>query len=248
MHPINKLLSQCGVQLSRNQGLVLVPPRYMDRYERDLDELKQNSGHFCVFRELHYDLGFHPDDYIDFECAFAARHIRARTPQSILDVGSYRHFILGLLASYQVTTIDVRSRRPIAGNELVITCDAKRLDLPDDSFDVALSLSALEHLGLGRYGDEFDPDADTKAFQEMVRVLKPKGHLIFTTTITGGKPSIGFNAHRIYNYNMLRAFCINLILVDDVFYSHHMRTYCSLEQVTREAETWDVYCGCWEKK
>ena len=43
-----------------------------------------------------------------------------------------------------------------------------------------------------------------------VRVLKPGGHLIFSTTITRARPAIGFNAHRIYSYEMLREFCAGL--------------------------------------
>jgi SAM-dependent methyltransferase len=164
-----------------------------------------------------------------------------------LDVGSYRHFILGLLAYFQITTIDVRERKPIFPRERVITCDAKKLDLPDDSFDLVLSLCALEHFGLGRYGDEFDLHADQKAFAEMIRVLKPGGRVLFTTTITRARPSIAFNAHRIYNYEMLKAFCAGLTCLEEKFYSHKLKGFCSLEEVTTDPEWWDVYLGCWEK-
>ncbi len=247
MHLINNLLSYFGMRLSRNQGLIIFPREFKARYERNMAELRCDTRWRHVFRDLHYDIGDHPDGYIDAECAFAARHISARKPQTILDVGSYRHFILGLLAHYQVTTVDVRKRRPVAGNEVVVTCDAKNLKLPGDSFDVVVSLSVLEHLGLGRYGDEFDPEADGKAFQEMIRVLGPGGHLIFSTSITRAQPTIGFNAHRIYSYEMIRAFCADLISVNEKFYSHKMRAFCSMEQVTSEVRLWDVYCGCWKK-
>jgi len=218
------------------------------QYNEDLARLKKNPGGFHIFKEPLYEKGVHPENFTDSECGFAAYHIRRAKPKKILDVGSYRHFILGLLAHFQITTIDVRERNPISPREGVITCDAKKLDLPDDSFDLVLSLCALEHFGLGRYGDEFDLHADQKAFAEMIRVLKPGGRVLFTTTITRARPSIAFNAHRIYNYKMLQAFCAGLTCLEEKFYSHKLKGFCSPEEVTTDPKWWDVYLGCWEKK
>jgi len=251
MHPINILLSYFGLQLSRRSRSEIVPRgfrEFMANYKRNLAELKKNPGEFNVFRLLRYDVGVHPENHVDYECGFAAYHISKFNPKNILDIGSYRHFIAGLLAHFQVTTVDVRSRRPISGNEHVITCDAKNLSLPDNSFDVVVSLLSLQHFGLGRYGDEFDLDADKKAFKEMIRVLKPGGRLIFSTIITRAQPSIAFNAHRIYSYEMIRRFCANLTCIEEKFYSHKIKDFCSLKEVTTEPKVWDVYCGCWEKK
>jgi ubiquinone/menaquinone biosynthesis C-methylase UbiE len=163
-------------------------------------------------------------------------------------VGSYRHFIIGVLSCFNITTLDVRERKPICDNETIISSDAKAINLPDNMFDAVVSLCALEHFGLGRYGDEFDQNADKKAFLEMIRVLKPNGRLIFTTTISRAKPAIIFNAHRIYSYEMLRQFCVNLICENEKFFSHKLGGFCELEEVTTEPKAWDVYCGCWKKK
>jgi SAM-dependent methyltransferase len=226
----------------------MIPKEFRAQYHRDLAKLKNNPGEFHIFREPVYERGLHPENFIDSECAFAAFHIRQANPKRVLDIGSYRHFILGLLAHFSITTIDVRNRRPISPNEMIITCDAKKLNLPDDSFDLVLSLCALEHFGLGRYGDEFDLVADQKAFAEMVRVLKPGGRLIFTTTVTRAQPAIAFNAHRIYNHQRLRALCASLICVEERFYSHRKKDFCPPEEVTTDPRGWDVYLGCWAKR
>jgi len=225
----------------------MIPKEFSKIYNRNLARMKKGSGPFVIFREPLFERGVHPENFIDYECSFAAHRIRQAKPQKILDVGSYRHFILGLLANFPVTTIDLRRRKPISENEVVLTCDAKKLDLPDHSFDLVVSLCALEHFGLGRYGDEFDLEADKKAFGEMIRVLKPGGRLIFTTTITGAQPAIAFNAHRIYNYRMLKAFCAGLTCLEEKFYSHKAKGFCPLEEITTEPKWWDVYMGCWEK-
>ena len=185
--------------------------------------------------------------YVDYECMFAAQHLAKRNPTSVLDIGSYRHFIIGLLASYKVTTIDIRKRETFSDNEIVLLSDAKQLGVPSDSSEAIVSLCALEHFGLGRYGDEFDIDADRKAFSEMVRVLKPGGILIFTTTLTRAAPSIAFNAHRIYDLEMIRGLCGRLKVCEERFFSHRLGSYCSLEEVSNSPTVWDVYCGCWTK-
>jgi SAM-dependent methyltransferase len=56
--------------------------------------------------------------------------------------------------------------------------DVMREDLfPSESFDQIVSLSAIEHIGLGHYGDPKDPDGDTKAVANCIRWLKPGGWL-----------------------------------------------------------------------
>jgi SAM-dependent methyltransferase len=247
MHPVNRLLYHVGMRVSRSRGLFRLPPDFLSTYKHNLALLGKNGHGFDIFREMQYDLGTHPESYVDYECTFAAQQIGALKPGSVLDIGSYRHFVLGLLSHFDVTTIDVRNRQSISENETVITCDAKRLPLRDESFSAVVSLCALEHFGLGRYGDEFDLDADRKALREMRRVLMSHGHLILTTTITRAKPSIGFNAHRIYNYEMLKELFGGLVCKEERFYSSTLQRYCSFEEVTTEQRVWDVYCGCWEK-
>ena len=247
MHPVNEFLFHFGVRLSRMRGVIRPPSAFMTAYRRNLATLNRNPRGFHVFKELQYDVGAHPEGYIDYECAFTSQLIGTLNPKSILDVGSYRIFVLGLLSHFEVTTVDIRGRRPISSKESVITCDAKQLSLPGESYDVVVSLCTLEHFGLGRYGDEFDFDGDKKALREMVRVLKPGGHLIFTTNITRARPSIGFNAHRIYSREMLRERCAGLVCIEEQFYSTTFQHACSFEQITDKPESWDIYCGCWRK-
>jgi SAM-dependent methyltransferase len=48
-----------------------------------------------------------------------------------------------------------------------------------ESFDAIVSLSAIEHIGLGHYGDPKDPDGDSKAMANVWRWLKPNGWFYF---------------------------------------------------------------------
>jgi SAM-dependent methyltransferase len=247
LDPLNELLVNFGVRLSRMSGIIRPPADFMAAYKDNLERLSTGQSEFLVFKDLQYDSGDHPESYIDHECTFAAQQIALLNPQAILDIGSYRGFVLGLLSHFEVTTVDVRRRQSISGKETVITCDAKRLIVPADTFDVAVSLCTVEHIGLGRYGDEFDPDGDKVAMREMIRVLKPGGHLIFTTNITRAQPSIAYNAHRIYSHEMLKKRCEGLSCVNERFFSTRLGRFCSFDEVTVEPEAWDIYCGCWAK-
>jgi len=60
----------------------------------------------------------------------------------------------------------------------------------------AISISSLEHSGLGRYGDPLDADADLKAMQDLKKMIKP-GELLYLA-VPLGRDKVVFNLHRIY--------------------------------------------------
>lgn len=105
---INLMLRSVGLHISRTQRpYANVPTEFLHLYKTNLAKLRVSSG-YDIFEYLYYEAGEHPEHHRDYECAFAARHLKQRKPSNILDIGSYRHFILGMLAHYDVTTIDVR--------------------------------------------------------------------------------------------------------------------------------------------
>lgn len=63
-------------------------------------------------------------------------------------------------------------------------------------FDVVLSISSIEHDGLGRYGDPINPTGDLQAIREFKNLLNPGGLLILSVPV--GRDAIVWNAHRIY--------------------------------------------------
>ena len=76
--------------------------------------------------------------------------------------------------------------------------DATRLaNIADDSIESLSTLHAIEHFGLGRYGDPIDPGACFAAMRSLARVLKPGGRLYFSVPI--GVERLEFNAHRVFS-------------------------------------------------
>ncbi len=239
------LLSPLGFDIVRTRPVV--PKKFLEQYRQSFQAVKANQRGFSAFEELRYQPGQHPLDPDDRQCEFAAKHLHRLQPKTILDIGSYRQFVISLIAGFDVTTVDVRPRPPLADNEHVLTADAKQLPLADGVFDAVVTLCAIEHFGLGRYGDEFDLDGDLKSAREMRRVLKPGGHLILTTTFTNGQPAIAFNAHRIYTHEKIQELCQGLEPVVEEVWSYAAQRFVSLKEATSKEKIYDIYCGVWKK-
>jgi hypothetical protein len=98
-----------------------------------------------------------------------------------------------------VTTIEYR--------KISCTIPGLTVTTPDEfaasprRFDAALSVSSIEHDGLGRYGDPLDPDGDLRAMAELKRMLKPGGALFLSVPV--GPDVLVWNAHRIYGRKRL---------------------------------------------
>jgi hypothetical protein len=81
-----------------------------------------------------------------------------------------------------LTGIDWRAPQVVDGDGKVTRLKGNLLDpdlFPAESFDACVSLSAIEHIGLGHYRDPVDPDGDSKAMANIWRWLKLGGWLYF---------------------------------------------------------------------
>lgn len=66
------------------------------------------------------------------------------------------------------------------------------------STDSISCLHAIEHFGLGRYGDPIDTEGHLKGFRNIVNMLDPGGMLYISFPI-GRKNEVHFNAHRVFH-------------------------------------------------
>ena len=65
------------------------------------------------------------------------------------------------------------------------------------NFDGVVSISSLQHSGLGRYGDALNPWGDLIATGRAWCVTKPNGFLLLGLP-GGSEDNIRYNAHRMY--------------------------------------------------
>ena len=78
------------------------------------------------------------------------------------------------------------------------------MDLPSylrNYCDSVSSLHAIEHFGLGRYGDPIDYNGHIKAIKNISDILVQGGRFYFSAPI--GIQRIEFNAHRVFSMNYL---------------------------------------------
>ena len=100
--------------------------------------------------------------------------------------------------------IEVFDVRPIS--TLIPGVVFKRADLmkPDSlsskewgSCDSLSCLHAIEHFGLGRYGDPVDPRGYDHGMDNMAKLLKPEGRFYLSTPI--GQERVEFNSHWVFD-------------------------------------------------
>lgn len=126
--------------------------------------------------------------------------VHSRLPQPparVLDMGCAESLCALEMASmgYQVVGVDLRRLPLDHPNFTQVQANLGDLPFADGSFDVAVCLSTVEHVGLGWYS-EGDRTTDGKAIREAVRTLKPGG--TFILTVPFGQATIT-PVHRVYD-------------------------------------------------
>lgn len=130
---------------------------------------------------------------------WAAKKIYMNRVQKHYDIGSrVDGFIAHLLTFNQaVTSIDIRPlETSIDGLDFVCADATNLLTIDDGNLESLSALCSLEHFGLGRYGDEIDPEACFKCFKAIQKKMKSGGLVYISVPI--GKEHLEFNAHRVF--------------------------------------------------
>ena len=133
-----------------------------------------------------------------------ARRVFERQPRRHADVGSRIDGFVAHVAVFR--EIEVFDIRPAPG--AIANVVFRRMDLtgPCDpalaaAFDSVSCLHALEHFGLGRYGDKLDYFGFEKGLAGLARLLCAGGTLYLSLPM--GEQRIEFNAHRIFSTHYL---------------------------------------------
>jgi hypothetical protein len=150
-----------------------------------LDEYKEQAGTATG----HY---FHQD-------LLVASLIHDANPKRHIDVGSRIDGFVAHVAAFR--SIEVLDIRPLTGcgHKSIIFMQANLMSLGSELYEITDSLSclhAIEHFGLGRYGDPIDPLGHLVGFVNLHKMLKAGGKLYISFPI--GRDAVYFNAHRVF--------------------------------------------------
>ena len=150
-----------------------------------LEDRRQESGTATG----HY---FHQD-------LLVAGRIFHNNPVRHVDIGSRIDGLVAHVASFRpVEVLDIRDLQSPGENILFRQADLMDRDFAwADYCDSVSCLHALEHFGLGRYGDRIDYGGHLTGWENIARMLKAGGKLYFSVPI--GEQRIEFNAHRVFS-------------------------------------------------
>lgn len=155
-----------------------------------LHEYKENAGSIAI----HY---FLQDLYI-------AQLIFRERPVRHLDIGSRVDGFVTHIASFrEVEVMDIRDAKLTNKNIIFKKVDIMNLkQYTLELYDSISCLHALEHFGLGRYGDQIDYYGHLRGLNNIFELLSPVGKLYLSVPI--GKQRIEFNAHRVFSIEYLK--------------------------------------------
>ena len=202
LHALKKiywiLSSQFGIDPKRFYNSLQGIPFFIYDWFRFRDGYSGSMSFLPCLHDRREEAGSLKGEYF-WQDLFFAQKIYSANPAKHVDIGSRLDGFVAHVASYR--EIEVVDIRPIAFSiPRVVFRQADFMDsskTEDGYCDSLSSLHALEHFGLGRYGDRIDPEGHAKGLKNMARILKVNGTLYLSVPV--GKPRVEFNAHRIFD-------------------------------------------------
>lgn len=181
------------------------------------------------------------DGHYFYQDLYVAQKIFRNKPVKHVDIGSRIDGFVTHVASFrEIELLDIRKMESSIPNVTY-----KQIDLmgdhniPDNYCDSISSLHALEHFGLGRYGDKLDPDGHLKGYKSITKMLKPGGTFYFSVPL--GPQRIEFNAHRVFSLSYL----IKWVSVDyDIVSFAYIDNGALYQNVSLTDELINNNCGC----
>jgi len=182
-------------------------------YLRDLREFKAQQNESAItfklgkawpcFGDRHADGGVASGHYFHQDL-LVARRIHNSNPNKHVDVGSRIDGFVSHVASFrEIEIFDIRPILVPVPNIKFVQCDL--MESVDgalvDCCDSISCLHALEHFGLGRYGDPVKYDGYIDGLNNLYKILKQNGMLYLSVPI--GDQRIEFNAHRVFSIRYL---------------------------------------------
>lgn len=226
------LSDQCGLDLIRFVKSVINYPHYI------FDLYRFNKAYFGPLRFLpclhdRYEEGGTTKSEYFWQDLLVARMIFDAKPQKHVDIGSRVDGFIAHVASYR--EIEVLDVRPVATQIPSVTFTQADLMEPLEEMkeycDSLSCLHALEHFGLGRYGDPINPIGYELGFFNMSNILKENG--MFYLSVPIGIERVEFNAHRVFDPRTINKLAITnslcLIELTAIWQDGSIKTYKSNE-------------------
>jgi hypothetical protein len=173
--------------------------KYRSDRERFIKLGGEISHRYPVWSDYRKQAGSSGGDYFHQDLLVAS-FIYENNPQKHIDVGSrIDGFVAHVAAFRKIQVLDIRPLSPLGHSNIeFIQADLMTADHLLPRADSVSCLHAIEHFGLGRYGDPIDPLGHQKGFSNLVAMLESGGTLYMSFPI-GRQNEVHFNAHRVFH-------------------------------------------------
>lgn len=197
-----RALPMAGVDVRRLARTIRGTPHFVAQY-REFRQRSLEAGLpapairdlFPVIGEGDESAGGYDAHYL-YQDFWASRRLYEHRPVEHIDISSrVDGFITSVLVFCPVTMVDVRPFPAELPGLTFRQGDATRLPFDDASVLSISSLHAMEHFGLGRYGDSLNPGGTLEVLAELARVAAPGGTVYLGLPV--GRTRVMFNAHRV---------------------------------------------------
>lgn len=192
------LCVQLGFDVRRLTRSLRGLPRYVADWFRFRKEYTGRLNFLPCLFDWYEEGGATKSEYF-WQDLHVARKIHIANPEKHVDIGSRVDGFVAHVASFR--EIEVFDIRPVTSQIPGVIFRQTDMMNPSEKFaeycDSLSCLHALEHFGLGRYGDPIDPHGYTAGLSNMAKILRRGG--LFYLSVPVGKERVEFNAHRIFN-------------------------------------------------
>ena len=147
------------------------------KYFLDYFKFKKLGGEITYFHPMLNDsleqAGISKGHYFHQDLLVAS-YIYKSNPETHIDIGSRIDGFVAHVASFRkIQIIDIRNLNEIAHENIsFIKLDLTKTDNSYLLSDSVSCLHAIEHFGLGRYGDTIDPIGHIKGFNNILKLIK----------------------------------------------------------------------------
>lgn len=177
-------------------------PGYLMDYIKFKSSLKKTGENFRIYR-LYPALGdkkdqaglasghyFHQDIHV-------ARLVMKNNPRRHIDVASrIDGFVSHVAVFREIEVIDIRPLTTTEARIKFIQFDIMNSHSVEMTADSVSCLHAIEHFGLGRYGDPIRADGHRLGMAGLAAMVETGGRLYLSVPI--GPQRVEFNAHRVF--------------------------------------------------
>jgi len=190
--------AQFGIDVRKTIYALRGCPRYFRDYFRFRSGYRGRLELLPCLYDWYEEGGTTSSEYF-WQDLLVARSIFEAKPERHVDIGSRVDGFVAHVACFR--EIEVFDVRPVTAE--VPGVKFRQADLMKPLTDLegycdSLScLHALEHFGLGRYGDPINPNGFEQGFGNMARLLRNQG--VFYLSVPVGFDRVEFNAHRVFD-------------------------------------------------